>query len=42
MRPVEIVPGIQWVGVLDPQIRIFDVIMRAEHGTTYNAFFGAR
>lgn len=38
MQPVEIVPGIRWVGVLDPQLRIFDVIMRAEQGTTYNAY----
>jgi len=38
MAPVEIVPGIRWVGVLDPQLRVFDVIMRAEHGTTYNSF----
>ncbi len=38
MGPVEIVPGIRWAGVLDPQLRVFDVIMRAEHGTTYNSF----
>jgi len=38
MHPVEIAPGIHWVGVLDPQLRIFDVIMRAEQGTTYNAY----
>lgn len=38
MVPVEIVPGIQWVGVLDPQLRQFDVVMRAEHGTTYNSY----
>lgn len=38
MQPVEISPGIHWVGVLDPQIRVFDVIMRAEHGTTYNSY----
>ncbi|MBI5017750.1 MAG: FprA family A-type flavoprotein [Deltaproteobacteria bacterium] len=38
MEPVEIVPGIQWVGVLDPQLRVFDVVMRAEHGTTYNSY----
>jgi flavorubredoxin len=38
MRPVEIAPGIHWVGVLDPQLRTFDVIMRAEHGTSYNAY----
>lgn len=38
MGPVEIVPGIAWAGVLDPQLRVFDVIMRAEHGTTYNSY----
>lgn len=38
MQPLEIVPGIHWVGVLDPQLRVFDVVMRAEHGTTYNSY----
>lgn len=38
MNPVEILPGIRWVGVLDPQLRVFDVIMRAEHGTSYNSY----
>ncbi|MCX7597613.1 MAG: FprA family A-type flavoprotein [Armatimonadetes bacterium] len=38
MLPVEIAPGIHWVGALDPQIRIFDVIMHAPRGTTYNSY----
>jgi flavorubredoxin len=38
MQPVEIIPGIQWVGVLDTQLRVFDVIMQAQHGTTYNSY----
>jgi flavorubredoxin len=38
MGPLQLAPGIHWVGVLDPQIRVFDVIMRAEQGTTYNAY----
>ena len=38
MNPVEIIPGIQWVGVLDTQLRVFDVIMQARHGTTYNSY----
>jgi NADH oxidase (H2O-forming) len=38
MNPVEIIPGIQWVGVLDTQLRVFDVIMEAKHGTTYNSY----
>lgn len=35
---MEIVPGVHWVGALDPQIRIFDVIMHAPRGTTYNSY----
>jgi len=38
MQPVEVIPGIQWVGVLDTQLRVFDVIMEAKHGTTYNSY----
>jgi flavorubredoxin len=38
MRPVRILPGIHWVGVLDTQLRVFDVIMQAQHGTTYNSY----
>ena len=38
MRAMEIVPGVQWVGVLDADLRIFDVIMQAPHGTTYNSY----
>ena len=38
MHPVEILPGIKWVAVLDTQLRVFDVIMEAKHGTTYNSY----
>ena len=38
MRPVEIAEGVHWVGALDPQLRVFDIIMKADHGTTYNAY----
>lgn len=38
MLPVEIVSGVHWVGALDPQLRIFDVIMQAPRGTTYNSY----
>lgn len=38
MNPVEVLPGVQWVGVLDTQLRVFDVIMQAKHGTTYNSY----
>ncbi len=35
---VEIVPGVFWTGVRDPSLRVFDVIMKAPMGTTYNAY----
>ncbi len=38
MQPVEIAPKVHWVGALDPQIRVFDVIMHAPRGTTYNSY----
>jgi len=38
MLPVKISEGVHWVGVLDPQLRVFDIIMKADHGTTYNAY----
>jgi len=27
-----------WVGALDPDLRVFDIIMRTEFGTTYNSY----
>jgi flavorubredoxin len=38
MLPVKIADGVHWVGVLDTQLRVFDIIMKADHGTTYNAY----
>jgi len=35
---MKIADGVHWVGALDPDLRVFDIIMRAEHGTTYNAY----
>lgn len=34
----EIEPGVYWIGALDPGLRVFDVIMRTEWGTTYNSY----
>jgi flavorubredoxin len=36
--PVAIAPGVFWIGALDPQLRVFDVILRTANGTTYNAY----
>ncbi|MDR0875412.1 MAG: FprA family A-type flavoprotein [Clostridiales Family XIII bacterium] len=27
-----------WVGNLDPDLRVFDIVMHTDHGTSYNAF----
>ncbi|MCK7539128.1 MAG: hypothetical protein MZV63_53490 [Marinilabiliales bacterium] len=29
----------KWIGVLDPDIRTFDIVMHTDHGTTYNSYF---
>lgn len=30
--------GLTWTGILDPQLRVFDIIMKTEYGTTYNSY----
>ncbi|HEX3044685.1 MAG TPA: FprA family A-type flavoprotein [Bacillota bacterium] len=34
----ELAPNVYWVGALDPSLRIFDIIMKADHGTSYNSY----
>ena len=36
--PVAIAPGVFWIGALDPQLRVFDVILKTANGTSYNAY----
>jgi len=38
VKPIKLAEGVHWVGVRDPLLRVFDVIMHAEHGTTYNSY----
>ena len=35
---VEVMPGVHWIGALDPTLRTFDIILRTANGTTYNAY----
>lgn len=35
---VEITKNLFWVGAKDPKLRVFDIIMTAEYGTTYNSY----
>ncbi|MDZ4204193.1 MAG: FprA family A-type flavoprotein [Bacteroidales bacterium] len=36
---LEITPDVKWIGVLDPDLVTFDVVMETKYGTTYNSYF---
>ncbi|MFA6923131.1 MAG: FprA family A-type flavoprotein [Bacteroidales bacterium] len=36
---LEITKDVKWIGVLDPDIRTFDIVMETKYGTTYNSYF---
>lgn len=38
MGIIEMTSNIYWVGVKNPELRVFDVIMSTKHGTTYNSY----
>ncbi len=38
MKVHELKKGLYWVGVRDAKLRVFDVIMETEFGTTYNSY----
>ncbi len=38
MKKLKLKNGIHWIGSLDPELRVFDIIMYTEFGTTYNSY----
>ena len=38
LGPIEIKPGLYWIGSEDPGLRVFDDLFPTEHGTSYNAY----
>lgn len=38
MKSLKIKNDLYWVGALDPELRIFDIIMHTPYGTTYNSY----
>jgi NADH oxidase (H2O-forming) len=38
MKSLELKKDIYWIGSLDPDLRIFDIIMETKFGTTYNSY----
>ena len=37
-KSIKILDNLYWVGVLDPDLRIFDIVMETKYGTTYNSY----
>ena len=36
---IDITSDVKWIGVLDYDIRTFDIVMNTDYGTTYNSYF---
>lgn len=36
---IEITPDVKWIGMLDPDLCVFDIVMETKYGTTYNSYF---
>lgn len=38
-RIIDITDDVKWIGILDYDIKTFDIVMTTEYGTTYNSYF---
>ena len=38
-KVIDITHDVKWIGVLDYDIKTFDIVMSTEYGTTYNSYF---
>ena len=38
MQMLQLADGLWWNGILDPELRVFDIVMHTEFGTTYNSY----
>ncbi len=36
---INVTNDVKWIGVLDPDLRTFDIVMETKYGTTYNSYF---
>jgi flavorubredoxin len=36
---IDVTSDVKWIGVLDYDIRTFDIVMHTQYGTTYNSYF---
>jgi NADH oxidase (H2O-forming) len=35
----DVTPDVKWIGILDYDIKTFDIVMQTDYGTTYNSYF---
>jgi flavorubredoxin len=38
-KTLEVTKDVEWIGILDPDLAVFDIIMETKYGTTYNSYF---
>ncbi len=38
MSSIQLRDGFYWTGIIDDQLRVFDIIMETQYGTTYNSY----
>jgi len=38
MKPIKLRDNFYWTGIIDDKLRVFDIIMYTEFGTTYNSY----
>ena len=38
MKTLQLREGFYWTGIVDAELRVFDIIMYTEFGTTYNSY----
>ena len=38
MNNINLKENIYWIGVKDPNLKVFDIVMKTDYGTTYNAY----
>ena len=36
---IDVTNDVRWIGILDYDIRTFDIVMHTGYGTTYNSYF---
>ena len=38
-KVLDLTKDVKWIGVTDPDLRTFDIVMETKYGTTYNSYF---